>query len=251
MQLDLNADVGEGFGAWVHGADDALLPLITSANVACGFHAGDPLIMRRTCERAAALGVRIGAQVGYRDLVGFGRRALAIDPAELSADVLYQLGALDAFARAAGSEVRYLKPHGALYNTAAVDEGQAGAIVAAVTQFPRPLPVLCQQGSMLARSAEQAGLEVIGEIFADRGYTATGLLQPRGQADALLLDPEAVAARMARWARTGLLDAVDGTELRIAASSICVHSDTPGAASIASALRGALASAGVDVTATA
>ena len=180
MRMDLNADLGEGFGIWRLGDDEALLDMVTSANVACGFHAGDPLTMRRVCAAAADRGVAIGAQVGYRDLVGFGRRRIDIDPDELAADVLYQLGALDACARAAGTSVRYVKPHGALYNTAADDPAQAGAIAAAVAAYDRTLPLLGLPGSALADAAHAAGLPFVAEAFADRAYQPDGRLVPRG-----------------------------------------------------------------------
>src|SRR3954447_8213672 len=170
--IDLNADLAEGFGAWRLGDDEALLGVVTSANVACGFHAGDPHLMRRVCSLAADRGVAVGAQVSYRDLAGFGRRRIDYDVDELRDDILYQLGALAAFCRIAGGRVRYVKPHGALYNTAAVDEGQASAVVAAVRSYDPGLPLLCLPGSVLARMAGDAGLAVVGEGFADRAYQA-------------------------------------------------------------------------------
>ena len=245
--IDLNADLGEGFGQWSLGDDDALLDVVTSANVACGFHAGDPAIMRRVCQRAAERGVAIGAQVGYRDLAGFGRRRIDVEPAALTADVLYQLGALDAFARAADDRVRYLKPHGALYNTTVRDEAQAGAVVAAVLAYDPTLPVLTLPGGALARLAAEAGLPVVGEAFADRGYLADASLAPRGQDGAVLHDAAAIAARAVTMARERRVTAVDGTALTVAAESLCVHGDTPGAVEIARAVRHALQAAGVEV----
>ena len=182
MRIDLNADLGEGFGVWRLGDDDALLDVVTSANVACGFHAGDPVTMRRVCAGAAQRGVAIGAQVGYRDLAGFGRRRIDIDRDELAADVLYQLGALDACARAAGTRVRYVKPHGALYNTAVDDPEQAGAIASAVAAFDPTMPLLALPDSALATAAHDAGLPFVPEAFADRGYRPDGRLVPRGRA---------------------------------------------------------------------
>jgi UPF0271 protein len=245
-RIDLNADLGEGFGAWTSGDDDALLPIVTSANVACGFHAGDPSIMRRVCARAVEHGVAIGAQVGYRDLAGFGRRRIEMPPAELTADVLYQLGALDAFARAAGDRVRYLKPHGALYNTAVTDPVSAQAIVDALAVWEMPLPVLTLPGSQLALAAQGAGLPVIIEAFVDRGYLADGSLQPRGQAGAVLTDPAAIGARVTRLVTTSELEAADGTVLSLSPQSLCVHGDTAGAVAIAGAVRAALQAAGVE-----
>ncbi|HEV2888047.1 MAG TPA: 5-oxoprolinase subunit PxpA [Jatrophihabitans sp.] len=245
-RIDLNADLGEGFGAWSGaGADEALLAVITSANVACGFHAGDPVIMRRVCAEAVRRGVAIGAQVSYRDLVGFGRRRMDIAPDDLSADVLYQLGALDGFARAAGDRVRYLKPHGALYHAAATDAGQAGAVVSALLAWDRPLPVLTLPGSALATAAAEAGLAVVIEAFCDRGYSADGSLVPRDQPGALLREPGEIADRALAMVTSGELLAVDGSRLAVRPASLCVHGDTPGAAGIARAVRDRLTGAGV------
>jgi len=244
--IDLNADLGEGFGAWVGaGTDDALLGIVTSANVACGFHAGDPVIMRRVCAEAVRRGVAIGAQVGYRDLVGFGRRRIDIAPADLTADVLYQLGALDGFARVAGGRVGYLKPHGALYSAAASDPGQAGALVAALLAWDRPLPVLTLPGSALAAAAAAAGLPVVAEAFCDRGYRADGSLVPRDQPGALLHDPAAIADRALAMVTGAGFQAVDGSPLEVRPASLCVHGDTPGAVGIARAVADRLAAAGV------
>jgi 5-oxoprolinase (ATP-hydrolysing) subunit A len=246
--MDLNSDLGESFGRWVLGDDAAMLELVTSANVACGFHAGDPATLRRTCAMAADRGVAVGAQVGYRDLAGFGRRRIEYDLDELRDDILYQIGALEAFGRVAGIRVRYVKPHGALYNTAAVDEGQASAVVAAVSEYDASLPVLCQPGSVLSLAAAEAGLTVIGEGFADRGYRADGTLVPRSMPDAVIHDPGVVAARAARMAAEGVVVAVDGTHVPAAVRSICVHGDTPGAVALARRVRTALESAYLTVT---
>jgi 5-oxoprolinase (ATP-hydrolysing) subunit A len=247
--IDLNADLGEGFGTWRLGDDDALLDIVTSANVACGFHAGDPSTMGRICRAAVARGVAVGAQVGYRDLAGFGRRRIDYDLGELRDDILYQLGALEAFCRVAGGRVRYVKPHGALYNTAAVEEGQATAIVNAVADYDASLPVLCQPGSMLASVAADAGLTVVGEGFADRGYRADGTLMPRSSPDALVHDPAAVAERATRMAVEKTVVAVDGTVVPAEVRSICVHGDTPGAVEMAGRVRAALLEAALDVQA--
>ncbi|MCM3883624.1 LamB/YcsF family protein [Frankia sp. R82] len=244
---DLNADLGEGFGVWRLTEDDALLPLVTSANVACGFHAGDPSTMRRVCERAVEHGVRIGAQVGYHDLAGFGRRAIDMDPDELRDDLTYQLGALDAFARIAGDRVRYVKPHGALYNRVVTDEEQAAAVVEAVRRYDPTLPVLGLPGSVLLRQATVAGLTGVGEAFADRAYTDVGTLVSRREPGAVLHDPEAVIGRTVRLATTGILTSAHGTPVRVAARSVCVHGDTPGAVDLIRRLRAALDDVGVPV----
>ncbi|GAA4452966.1 LamB/YcsF family protein [Phytohabitans houttuyneae] len=243
--MDLNADLGEGFGAWRLGDDDALLAVVTSANVACGFHAGDSGTMRRVCAGAAEKGVAVGAQVGYRDLAGFGRRRIEYAFDDLRDDVLYQIGALDAFCRVAGTRVRYVKPHGALYNTAAVDEAQAAAVVAAVVDYDRTLPVLCPPGSVLGQLATGAGLRAVAEGFADRGYQASGALVPRSAPGALVKAADAVAARAVRMAVESVVHTVDGIDLRLPVESICVHGDTPGAVELARGVRAALEAAGV------
>ncbi|HEX8306238.1 MAG TPA: 5-oxoprolinase subunit PxpA [Jatrophihabitans sp.] len=247
--IDLNADLGEGFGRWTAGADEELLGIVTSANVACGFHAGDPVIMRRVCAEAARRSVAIGAQVGYRDLVGFGRRRIDIAPDDLAADVLYQLGALDGFARAAGSRVRYLKPHGALYHAAAADAGQAGAVISALLAWDRALPVLTLAGSALASAADAAGLPVVFEAFCDRGYRPDGSLVPRDQPGAVLHAAGEIADRALAMVTDGEVRAVDGSLVALKPASLCVHGDTPGAAEIARAVRDRLAGAGVRLAA--
>jgi UPF0271 protein len=231
--MDLNADLGEGFGAWRLGDDDALLGVVTSANVACGFHAGDPSTMRRVCALAAERGVAVGAQVGYRDIAGFGRRRIDYDPAELRDDLLYQIAALDGFCRVAGDRVRYVKPHGALYNTATVDEVQASAVVASIVDYDRTLPVLCLPISTLARVAAAAGLRIVAEGFADRAYLPDGTLVPRVEPGAVLSDVDAVVAQALQLATNGTVE------------SICLHGDTPGAVLLAARVRSALHEAGV------
>ncbi|GGP39185.1 LamB/YcsF family protein [Saccharothrix coeruleofusca] len=243
--MDLNADVGEGFGRWELTDDAALLDVVTSANVACGFHAGDPATMLRACELAAARGVAVGAHVGYRDLVGFGRRFVDVDPAALTADVLYQIGALDAFARAAGTRVAYVKPHGALYNALVRHEAQADAVVDAVRAYDPTLPVLGLPGAVWLKRAEVAGLPVRFEGFADRAYEPTGALVDRRRPGAVLHDPGEIAARCVEMATEGHVRAVDGRVLRLRVDSLCVHGDTPGAVAIARAVRRALTEAGV------
>ena len=247
--IDLNADLGESFGQWTLGDDDALLDLVTSANVACGFHAGDPTVLRHTCERAADRGVVIGAQVGYRDLAGFGRRFIDVEPDDLTNDVLYQIGALDAFARVAGTQVRYVKPHGALYNAIVRHEAQAAAVVEAVRRYDPSLPVLGLPGSVWLRLAEEAGLTVVPEAFADRAYTPEGTLVPRREPGAVLHDPEEVARRCVRMTTRGEVEAVDGSVVAVQAASLCVHGDSPGAVAMARAVRAQLEEAGATVAA--
>ena len=241
--MDLNADLGEGFGIWQLGDDAGLLDVITSANVACGFHAGDPATMRRVCAEADRRGVAIGAQVGYRDLAGFGRRAIEYDLGELRDDLLYQIGALSAFGR-----VRYVKPHGALYNRAAVDEGQASAVVAAVREYDETLPVLCQPESTLARLAAEAGLRTVAEAFVDRAYQPDGRLMPRSEPAAVVHDAEAVVAAAVRMATSGQVIAVDGSVLVQPIESLCLHGDTPGAVELARRVRTALTAAGLTLS---
>jgi 5-oxoprolinase (ATP-hydrolysing) subunit A len=243
--VDLNADLGESYGAWRLGDDEALLGIVTSANVACGFHAGDPVTIRRTCALAVSRGVTIGAQVSYHDLAGFGRREMTVPPAELEAEVLYQIAALDGVARAEGSRVRYVKPHGALYNRACWDPAQAGAIVAAVRSYDAGLPVLTLPGSATAAAAARAGLPVLAEAFADRAYNDDGTLVSRSLPGAVLTDAEAVAARVTGLVTQGTLQSAAGVQLRIAARSVCIHGDTPGAVALARAVRAGLEQAGV------
>jgi UPF0271 protein len=248
--VDLNADVGESFGRWRLGDDEALFGLVTSANVACGFHAGDPGVLRRSCELAAANGVAVGAQVAYRDLAGFGRRFLDAAPDELRDDVLYQLGALAGFAALAGTAVTYVKPHGALYHAVVRHEAQAGAVAEAVARFAAAtgatLAVLGLPGSALRAAAQERGLRAVPEAFADRAYTAEGTLVPRGRPGAVLEDPETVAARAVRMAVAGEVEADDGTVVPVAPESICLHGDTPGAVGLARAVRDALHANGID-----
>jgi 5-oxoprolinase (ATP-hydrolysing) subunit A len=247
VAIDLNADLGEGFGVWRLGDDAALLDVVTSANVACGFHAGDASTMRRVCDRAVAQGVVIGAQVGYRDLAGFGRRHIEMDPEDLAADVGYQIGALDAFARAAGDRVRYVKPHGALYNAAAVGSAEAEVIARAVARYAPGLPVLGLPGSALDLAAAARAVPFVAEAFADRAYTAAGTLVPRSAAGAVLTDAATVAERSVRIARDGLVEAADGSPVAVPARSLCVHGDTPRAVELARGVRSALEAAGIAV----
>ncbi|HEY0645304.1 MAG TPA: 5-oxoprolinase subunit PxpA [Nocardioides sp.] len=245
--IDLNADLGEGFGQWELGDDDALLDVVTSANVACGFHAGDPTVLRRVCERAADRGVAIGAQVGYRDLAGFGRRFIDVEPHDLVNDVLYQIGALEAFARVAGTRVRYVKPHGALYNAIVHHEEQAAAVVEAVRRYDPALPVLGLPGSRVLALAAEAGLTTVAEAFADRAYTAEGTLVSRREDGAVLHDADEVAARCVRMATDGQVEAIDGSVVAVRPASLCVHGDSPGAVVMAARVRESVEQAGVRV----
>lgn len=246
--VDLNADLGEGFGVWSLGDDDAMLDIVTSANVACGFHAGDPAGLLRVCRAAAARGVRVGAQVGYRDLAGFGRRFIDMEPAELTADVIYQIGALSALAHAAGTAVSYVKPHGALYNTIAHHEVQARAVAEAVHAVDPTLPMLGLSGSAFFGTAQDLGLRTVSEVFADRAYRPDGRLVSRREPGAVLHDAEQIADRVLTMVTDGWVTAVDGSKVPVLAESICVHGDSPGAVAIATAVRRRLMDAGVAVT---
>lgn len=232
--IDLNADVGESFGRWTLGDDAAMMRSITSANIACGFHAGDPTTMRRTCAIAVDHGVTIGAHVSYRDLAGFGRRYMEISSSDLAADVLYQLGALAGMAHSVGGRVRYVKPHGALYHAVTDHRDQAAAVVAATAAFDPTLTMLAFPGSVILRLAEAAGLPTATEAFADRRYR-DGRLVDRSEGDALITDPDEAADAALVWATGG------------AADSLCLHGDTPGAATLAARVRAALAGGGVAV----
>ena len=248
MRMDLNADVGESLGAWSLGEDEALVPLVTSVNVAAGIHAGDPMTIAQTVALAARHGVAVGAHPGYPDLAGFGRRAMALSLAEIEASVLYQVGAVAAFAHAAGVGLRHVKAHGALYNRAARDPEAAAAVARGVAAFGRELVVYGLAGSALVGAAIDAGLIVAEEAFADRAYEADGSLRSRDLAGAVLDDPGAAAAQ-ALAIVGGSVTAWDGTQVAIRADTICVHGDLPGAAARARAVRDALAGAGVEIRA--
>jgi UPF0271 protein len=247
--IDLNSDLGEGFGRWSLGDDATMLGIVTSANIACGFHAGDPLVIRETVLGARDAGVAIGAHVGYRDLAGFGRRNMDVSSAELVADVIYQIGALQGIARAAGTTVTYVKPHGALYNTIVHDARQAQDVVTAIREIDPGLAVLGLPGSEVLRAADAAGLRSVTEAFADRAYTPAGTLVSRKETGSVLHDAEQVAARMVQLATEGSLTAIDGSTIRVSAESICVHGDSPGATEMAAHVRQALTAAGIDLTA--
>jgi 5-oxoprolinase (ATP-hydrolysing) subunit A len=247
--MDLNADLGEGFGAWRLGDDQALLAVVSSANVACGFHAGDPGTIRATIRTARRCGAAVGAHPSYPDRAGFGRSALARAPEQVRDDVLYQVGALWALCRAEGVPLVHVKPHGALYHAAARDRPLAEAVCQAVQAVDPGLVVVCLAGSPMAGVVRAAGLRCAEEAFADRGYAAGGGLVPRGEAGALLEDAEAAAERVSRLVRQGVVLATDGTPLRLRADTVCVHGDTPGAERIAAAVRRRLERDGVELRA--
>jgi len=248
MRIDLNCDLGESFGAYTIGDDEALLPLITSANIACGYHAGDPQVMARTVRLAVQHGVAVGAHPGFPDLMGFGRRAMQLTAEEIETCVLYQVGALAAFARAAGVPLVHVKPHGALYNLAAGDAAIAAAIARGVASFSRDLIFVGLAGSQaMAEAAQSAGLRFAAEAFADRLYNPDGTLQSRRIAGSLITDPARAAAQAVRIARDGLVLAHDGTQVAIHADTLCLHGDNPAALANAQAVRQALAAAGIEV----
>jgi UPF0271 protein len=248
--IDLNADLGEGYGAYAMGDDEGMLRYVTSANVACGFHAGDPQVIDRTVALAVAAGVAVGAHPSHHDRRGFGRRAIAADPAEVEADVVYQVGAVLAFARSHGTRLVHVKPHGALYNQAAADEALARAIARGVARVSRDLVMVGAASSSAMRDAAQAaGLPFAAEAFADRAYAKDGTLVPRGRAGAVITDATEAAARAVRIAREGRIATADGAEIALAADTICLHGDTPGAVEHARAVRAALEAAGITVRA--
>lgn len=245
--VDLNSDLGEGFASYTMGPDAELLAVVTSANVACGFHAGDPRVMDATVGGAADRGVVVGAHVSYPDLVGFGRRHMAVTPEQLITDVLVQVGALDALCRRRGTRVRYVKAHGALYGDLGHDGQLADAFVAAVRSYDDTLAVLALPHTAVAAAAAARGTRVVTEAFPDRGYGADGRLVPRGGPTAVLTTPDAVAARGVRMARAEPIDSVTGAPVVVSAETLCIHSDTPGALALATTLREALRDAGVRV----
>lgn len=245
--MDLNSDVGESFGVWPMGDDAAMFRHVTSANVACGFHAGDPSGISDTCRAAVRSGVVIGAHVGYRDLAGFGRRFVDCSEHELADDVVYQIGALQALARRAGGEVRYVKPHGALYNAIATHEAHARAVVDAVRSVDPGLSLLLLPGSVALALAEDRGVRGVREAFADRAYTPEGRLVSRREEGSVLHDADLVVRRMVRLAEEGVVEAVDGSDVRVSADSVCLHGDTPGSVAMARAVRAGLEEAGVEI----
>ena len=247
FEIDLNSDLGESLGAWSMGDDAAMLDIVSSANVACGFHAGDPAGILATLKAAQARGVAVGAHVAYPDLIGFGRGAMDVASSDLVADVIYQIGALQGLAQAAGTSIGYVKPHGALYNTIAHDSAQARDVIAAIRAVDANLALVALAGSPLVRWAQDAGLRVVAEAFADRAYTPQGTLVSRREPGAVLHDSALVASRMLRLVRDGVGEAVDGSLASVQAQSICVHGDSPGAVAMARAVRAALEADGIAV----
>lgn len=245
--IDLNSDLGESFGAWRMGDDEAMLDVVSSANVACGFHAGDPAGILKTLKSAFERRIAVGAHVGYRDLVGFGRRNMDPSSEELVGDVIYQIGALKGLAQAAGGKVTHVKPHGALYNTIAADRRQAADVIQAIAAVDPALVLVALAGSSLVEQARAAGLVVVAEAFADRAYTSDGMLVSRREAGAVLHDPDLVAERMLRLATEGVVEAIDGSLTKVEAQTICVHGDSPGAVAIAQRLRQRLQRAGIGI----
>ena len=247
--VDLNCDMGESFGAWTMGDDQAMMRAITSANVACGAHAGDPEVMRRTVRLAREHGVSVGAHPSLPDLAGFGRREMAVSPEEVEGLVLYQIGALAAIARAEGTSLRHVKPHGALYNMAARDGTVADAIARGVRAFDPSLVLFGLAGSLMLGAGEVAGLRVASEVFADRAYERDGSLASRLKPGSVIHDPEQVSARALQMVRDGHIVTLSGESIAVKADTICVHGDTPGAPDLARRIRSALEGAGIDVRA--
>lgn len=247
MHIDINCDMGESFGPWVMGADERVMPNITSANVACGAHAGDPTVMRRTIRLARGAGVAVGAHPGFADLQGFGRRELHAAASEIEDSVLAQIGALAAIARSEGVPLRHVKAHGALYNMAARQRPLAEAIARAIAAFDRSLIMFGLPNSPMIDAAREAGLFVAAEGFADRAYRPDGSLLPRTEAGAVIHDPDLVVQRALRMVRDGVVLTADGREVTLKIDTICVHGDTPGAADLTARIRAALVRAGVHV----
>ncbi len=245
--LDLNCDMGEGFGAWTMGDDRALLDHVTSANIACGFHAGDPRIIHRTVELALEKGVALGAHPSLPDLQGFGRRSLSVSPSEAYDLVLYQIGALAGFATACGGKLAHVKPHGALYNMAARDVQLARAIARAVRDFDATLVLFGLAGSELVRAGEQAGLKTANEVFADRTYQADGSLTPRDRPEAMIHDVNSAIAQVERMVGEGRVRSQQGSDIAVTADTLCIHGDEPGAVEFAKRIRAALDAGGVRV----
>ncbi len=247
IRIDLNCDMGESFGPWVMGADEAVMPHITSANIACGAHAGDPGVMRRTVRLARAAGVAVGAHPGFADLQGFGRREMTIDPSEVEDLLIAQIGALAAIAKAEGVALQHVKPHGALYNMAARDRALADAIARAIVAVDHTLIMFGLPNSSMLAAGRAAGLRVAAEGFADRAYQPDGSLAPRSRPGSVIHDAEAVVARAARMVRDGIVLTPEGADVALRVATICVHGDTPGAPELARRIRETLQSAGADV----
>lgn len=249
MRIDLNSDLGESFGAYTMGADEAVLGSITSANIACGFHAGDPSVMRQTIRMARAAGVAVGAHPGFPDLVGFGRRDMKVTPREAEDFILYQIAAIAGVAAAEGVRLQHVKPHGALFNMAVRDAALADAIARAVAAFDRSLILFGLPGSEILAAGRRAGLRLASEVFADRAYEPDGSLVSRQKSGAVLHDADAVVARAVRMVTDHSVVAIDGTLVPLQADTICVHGDTPGAERLTARLRAGLEAAGIEVVA--
>ena len=246
-KVDLNSDLGESFGAWKMGQDADVLTFVSSANVACGFHAGDPLVMKKTVEAAVKAGVAVGAHPGYPDIVGFGRRSMTCSPDELYTDALYQIGALKAFCTAAGTKLQHVKPHGAMYNSAAKKIEEATALAQAVKDSGSGIILMGLAGSKFDEAAEKVGVPYAAEAFADRGYMNDGTLVPRKMEGAFVRDVEVAAQRVIRMVKEGVVEAIDGTVVKLRPHSICLHGDSPTAVQMAQTLRARLVEAGIDI----
>lgn len=246
-QIDINVDAGESYGPWPMGSDDQLYPLVSSANLACGFHAGDPVTMQRSVALAKEHGVAVGAHPGYPDLVGFGRRHMAVKPGDLTAYVIYQIGALRAFVQAAGLTLHHVKAHGALYLDMAREEAAARAVAEAVRQAAPEVPMVVLPGTVMEDAARSLGLTTVREAFPDRGYLASGQLAPRHLGGALVLDPKRAAERAVAMASGGAIETLDGGSIHVAAETLCIHGDNEEAPDIARAVKGALEAEGITV----
>ena len=240
FRVDLNSDLGESFGRYTLGMDDKIIPLVTSANVACGYHASDPVVMEKTIAMAKEAGIRVGAHPGFPDLMGFGRRNMNVSPAEAKAYTLYQLGALDGFCRAAGVKLQHVKPHGALYNMAAKDYKLSEAICEAIKSFDKDLIVLALSGGELAKAAKDMGLRTALEVFADRGYEEDGTLVDRRKEGAMITDEQEAIDRVIRMVKEKKVTAVTGRDISIQADSVCVHGDGVKALAFVEKIRAAL-----------
>lgn len=248
MKIDINSDVGESYGIYSFGQDDELLEVVSSANIACGFHGGDPTGIAKTVNIAAKNGIAIGAHVSYPDLVGFGRRFIDINPENLIWDIIYQIGALEAIAKTAGTHVRYVKPHGALYNRITTDETQARAVVEAIARVDRSLTILTLPHSAVISIANSMGIKTVTESFADRAYLASGQLVPRSQANAVIHDENTIIERALQMAKDSTVTSIEGSTVDVQSDSICIHSDTPGAGSLGRKIKAALTKAGIEIS---
>lgn len=246
-RVDLNSDLGESFGRYTLGSDDQIIPLITSANVACGFHASDPVVMKKTIEMAREAGIHVGAHPGYPDLMGFGRRNMMISPAEAKAYTLYQIGALDAFCKAAGLEMQHVKPHGAFYNMAAKDYKLAHGICEAIAEYNPKLILMALSGSEMIRAAEDCGLRAASEVFADRAYEEDGTLVNRSKEGAMITDEDEAIARVVRMIKEQKVTAITGKDIPLKADSICVHGDGAKALAFVAKIRETLTKEGIEI----